>query len=172
MTKSRKIPSKLGSNKSKNLIIAHIPIKFWFHRLDIEKLWRILDPRINFCFGNIPKFKLNLKERISEQNDKMEQSTIFEAFLIEIRPLWAVAVAQHNRKVSKETVVFLWNYLLAAWWLEQQSSSGRFLCLSGTLLFSSYSLQTSLKTPLGFCFQGSIMEKTLWRWKRNHLLLF
>ena len=33
---------------------------------------------------------------------------------MEIRPLWGVAVAQHNRKVSKETVVFLWNYLLAA----------------------------------------------------------
>ena len=71
----------MGSSKSKNLIIAKIHIKFWFHRLEIEKLWRILDPRIRFCFVNISKFKLNLKVRISERNDKMRQSIKSEAFL-------------------------------------------------------------------------------------------
>ena len=70
----------MGSSKSKNLIIAQIHIKFWFHRLEIEKLWRILDPRIRFCFVNILKFKLNLKVRISERNDKMRQITKSEAY--------------------------------------------------------------------------------------------
>ena len=78
----------LGSSNSKNHIIAQIPIKFWFHRLEIEKLWRILDPRIRFCFVNISKFKLNLKVRISERNDKMRQITKSEAFLVGLKSIF------------------------------------------------------------------------------------